>query len=229
MVPIRTSNVNPWFLEKTKDGNEVLYDIYARLVKERVIFLNGEINDESAGIIVAQMFLLDRENPKEPIELWINSVGGETDGLFAIYDMMHMVEAPVKTVCIGSAMSAAAILLSAGEPGQRYATSNSHIMIHQVQVISHIGGSGTEVEIEAKEIGKLKDRLTEILARHTGNTRRKIKNDTERDKYMDAMTARDYGIIDHVMPANKAIPELKTRQRAPKVKKDDDGKAPSGG
>jgi ATP-dependent Clp protease protease subunit len=216
----KPKNVNPWFLEKNKDGNEVLYDIYARLVRERVIFLNNDINDESAGIIVAQMYLLDIENSEEPIELWINSVGGETDGFFAIYDTMHMIKAPVHTVCVGSAMSAAAILLASGDPGHRFALPNSHIMIHQVQVPSHIGGSGTDVEIEAKEVKKIKDSLNEILARHTGNTKRKIKDNTENDKYMDAETAKEFGIIDNILERSKdkPLPELLTRQPAKRKK-----------
>lgn len=215
----KPKNVTSLYVEKGKDGSEVLYDVYARLVRERVIFLNEEINDESAGLIVAKLFLLDRENSSEPIELWINSPGGETDGFFAIYDMIQMIQAPVKTVCIGSASSAAAIVLAAGTPGYRYATKNSHIMIHQV--LGAISGKASDVENEAKEMKKLKNTLTEILARHTGNTMAKIKRDTESDRYMDAQTAKDYGIIDEILPQTKKIPELKVRQRAKKAAEKD--------
>jgi ATP-dependent Clp protease protease subunit len=214
---MRAFNINPIFYEKTKDG-EALYDIYARLVKERVVYLTDEIDSESASIITAVLFLLDQEDSEEPIQLWINSNGGDTQAFFAIYDMIQLVKAPVKTICIGAASSAAAMLLAAGSKGMRYATSNAHVMIHQVQV-EGVGGTGTEVEIEAREIKKLKGRIEEILACHTGQGIRKIRRDCEHDKYMDAQTAKEYGIIDHILKPSKNIPELKTRKRNVKSKR----------
>ncbi len=203
--------MNPLFYEKTKEG-EALYDVHARLVKERVIFLSEEIDSETSSIVAALLFLLDQENDVEPISLWINSPGGDVQAFFAIYDMMQLVRSPVKTICIGEANSAAAILLAAGSKGMRYATANAHVMVHQVQV-DGVGGTGTEVEIEAREVKKLKNRLTELLARHTGHSVGKIRRDCEHDKYLDAETAKEYGIIDHILGPNKQIPELKTRQR----------------
>lgn len=201
--------MNPLFYEKTKDG-EMLQDVYARLIKDRVIFLNEEIEPEAAGIICALMFLMDTENSEKPISLWIQSPGGDVNSFFAIYDMMQLVKAPIKTVCIGSASSAAAMLLASGTQGLRYATPNSTIMIHQIQV-DGIRGSGTEIEIESKELKKIKDRLNSILARHTGKTVAKIKRDCEHDNYFDAQAAMEYGIIDHVLGPTKTLPEIKTR------------------
>jgi ATP-dependent Clp protease, protease subunit len=203
--------MNPMFYEKTKDG-EALYDIYARLVKERVIFLAEEIDPETSSIVAGLLFLLDQEDSEEPISLWIHSPGGDVQAFFAIYDMMQLIRAPVKTICIGEANSAAAILLAAGSAGMRYATANAHVMVHQVSV-EGVGGTGTEVEIEAREVKKLKSRLTEILARHTGHSVGKIRRDCEHDRYMDAEAAKEYGIIDHILGPNKPIPELKGRGR----------------
>ena len=216
---MRYRNINPIFFEKTKDG-ESFYDVYARLVKDRVLFLNEEIDSGTASTIVSLLFLLDREEKEEePISLWINSPGGNVDDFFAIYDMMQLIKAPVKTICIGSACSAAAILLAAGTPGLRYATPNSHIMIHQIQ-IGEVSGTGTEVEIEAREVKKIKSKLNEILSRHTGHTLTKIRRDCEHDKYMDAQTALEYGMIDHILGPTKEIPEVKsTRRRRKKVDK----------
>jgi ATP-dependent Clp protease protease subunit len=214
---MRYKNINPLFFEKTKDG-ETFYDVYARLVKDRVIFLAEEIDSATASIIVALLFLLDREDKEEePISLWINSPGGDADNFFAIYDMIQLVKAPVKTVCLGSASSAAAMLLAAGSPGLRYATPNSHVMIHQIQV-EGVGGTGTEVEIEAREVKKVNNRITEILARHTGQTMTKIRKDCQHDKYLDAQGAMEYGIIDHILGPTKTIPELKQTRRARKKK-----------
>jgi ATP-dependent Clp protease protease subunit len=210
-------NINPIFFEKTKDG-EAFYDVHARLVKDRVIFLSEEIDSATASTVVALLFLLDREDKEEePISLWINSPGGDIHEFFAIYDMIQLVKAPVKTVCIGSASSAAAMLLAAGTPGLRYATPNSHVMIHQVQV-EGVGGTGTEFEIEAKEVKKINNRITEILARHTGQTMTKIRKDCQHDKYLEASAAREYGIIDHILGPSKTIPDLKQTRRARKKK-----------
>lgn len=204
------NNLNPIFFEKTKDG-EKMYDVSSRLMKDRVIFLDCEIDDEVASEIVSLIFLLDREDEEKKIKLWINSPGGCAQGLFAIYDMIQRVKAPIETVCIGEASSAAAILLAAGTVGLRYAMPNSRIMIHQVQV-SGLEGSNAEIEISTKELKDMQNRLTEILARHTGHTKAKISKDTKMDKYMSAEMAVEYGLIDKVLPPVKKQPELVKRE-----------------
>lgn len=187
------------------------FDVYSRLIKHRKIFLCEEIDKLNASIISALLLELDTEDPNTPIEFYINSIGGEVEGLFSIYDMMHFIKAPVKTICFGEACSAAAVLLSAGTKGYRYASPNSQIMIHQIQV-GGIEGSGTSLQIEAKATKKLKNRLTDILARHTGNFYRKVYRDCEKDKFMSAKEALEYGIIDFVMPYAKEIPPLKVEK-----------------
>jgi ATP-dependent Clp protease, protease subunit len=203
-------NLNPIFFEKTKDGDRI-YDVSSRLVKNRVIYLDCEIDPEITSQITSLLWLLDTENNEEPITLWINSPGGMVEGFCAIYDMMNRIKAPVKTVCIGEACSASAILLAAGSSGFRFAMPNSRIMIHQIQ-IDGLGGSNAEVEIGTKEIKKLQETLMEILARHTGHTKAKIKRDTKMDYYMSAEEAVSYGLVDNVLPSNKKIPELKKRE-----------------
>lgn len=207
---MKVSNINPIFFEKTKDGDQI-WDIPSRLVKDRIIFLNGEITSENASNLSALLFLLNRESSDKLISLWIDSPGGDAQGFFAIYDMMQRIECPIRTICTGQASSAAAILLAAGTPGQRYAAPHSRIMIHQIQA-DGIGGSGTEVEIETKEIKKIKKEITETLARHTGQTVAKIKRDTVHDRYMSANDAIAYGIIDKVFGPKKQLPELKTKK-----------------
>ncbi len=209
--------MNPIFIEKTKDG-EILYDIHARLIKDRIIFLHEEVDSEVASNIVALLLLLDKEDDS-PISLYINSPGGAVEGLFAIYDMMQLVKCPVYTFCVGEASSAAAILLAAGDAGHRYATRNSRVMIHQIQ-IDGVEGSGTDVETTAKEIKSLKKRLTEILARHTNQGYRKVLRDCEVDKYLSADEAKQYGIVDHILEPTKPIPELKTKKTTKKPTQD---------
>jgi ATP-dependent Clp protease protease subunit len=211
-------NLNPVFIEKTKDG-ERMYDISSRLIKDRVIYLDCEIDSEVSSQIVSLLFLLDREDSEKPISLWLSSPGGCVSGLFAIYDMMHRIKAPVKTVCIGEVCSAAAILLAAGTPGKRFAMPNSRVMIHQVQV-EGIGGSNAELEISTKEIKSVQEYLTEILARHTGHTKAKIKRDTKLDRYMSATEAKDYGLIDKILPVSKKPLPLLTKELAKPVKLD---------
>ena len=216
---MRIHNLNPIFWEKTKDG-ERMYDISSRLVKDRVIFLDGEIDDEITSNVVSLLFLLDRED-ESPISLWINSGGGAVQGFLAIYDMMQRIKAPVKTVCIGEASSAAAILLASGSQGMRFAMPNSRIMIHQIQV-DGIGGSNAEVEIDTREIRALQDHLTEILARHTCHTKAKIKRDTKMDKYMSAKEAIEYGLVDKILPPAKSQPELLKREKKGSDQEGDD-------
>ena len=202
--------MNPIFFEKTKDG-ERIYDVSSRLLKDRVIYLDCEIDEAVTSDITSLMFLLDREDSTAKIKLWINSVGGIAQGFFAIYDMIQRVKAPVETVCVGEASSASAILLASGSQGLRYAMPNSRIMIHQIQV-EGLAGSNAEIEIGTKELKEVQDRLTEILARHTGHTKAKIKRDTKMDKYLSASDALEYGLIDKILPPAKKQPELLKRE-----------------
>lgn len=215
---MRTNNLNPIFFEKTKDG-ERIYDISSRLVKDRTLYLDCEIDSDITSQITSLLFLLDRENSEKKIRLWINSPGGIVQGFFAIYDMMHRIKAPVETVCIGEACSASAILLAAGTPGMRYCMPSSRVMIHQIQ-IDGLSGSNAEIEINTKEIQALQDYLTEILARHTGHTKAKIKRDTKLDRWMGAQDAMDYGIVDGVLKPTKNIPDLIKKEPAKKKGKD---------
>lgn len=200
-------NINPVIFEKTNDG-EIYYDIFSRLIKDRIIFLTEEIDAEVASTIAATLFFLDKQDEEEPISLYINCPGGDVEqGLFVIYDMMNMIKAPVKTFCIGEASSAAAVILSAGSIGHRYALPNSRIMIHEIQV-SDLGGSGTNVENQSKTIKYINRRVQEILARHTGQTYNKVVKDCKVDKYMSAEEALGYGIIDNILMPSKDIPVL---------------------
>jgi ATP-dependent Clp protease, protease subunit len=199
--------INPVIFEKTQDG-EIYYDIFSRLIKERIIFLAEEIDAEVASTVAATLFFLDTQDKEEPISLYINSPGGYLEcGLFAIYDMMNMICAPVKTYCIGEATSAAAVILAAGSRGHRYALPNSRIMIHEVQV-SDISGTGSEVENQSKTLKYVNKKLIEIIARHTGQTHSKVSRDCKMDTWMNAEEAEKYGIIDHVLKPNKDIPDL---------------------
>jgi len=216
---MRTRNLNPIFFEKTKDG-ERIYDVSSRLVKDRVLYLDDEIDAESTSHITSLLFLLDREDESKKISLWINSGGGDTQGLFAIYDMMNRIKAPVQTVCIGEACSAAAILLASGTPGMRYVMPSARVMIHQIQV-ENMGGSNAEIEINTKEIKDVQEYLTEILARHTGHTKAKIKRDTKMDKWFSAQGAVDYGLVDKILPPVKSRPELLKRESKRKNQESD--------
>lgn len=220
---MRMNNLNPVFFEKTKDGERV-YDVSSRLIKDRVIFLAEELDEENTSSILSLLFLLDREDEDKPIQLWINSPGGIAHGFFAIYDMMQRIKAPVKTVCMGEACSAAAMLLASGSKDMRFAMPNARVMIHQIQV-GGMAGSNTEIEIETKELKAVQDRLTDIFARHTGHTKAKIKRDTKMDKYMSAQEAVDYGIIDKILTYTKPQPELIKREpKGDKSQESDDEK-----
>ena len=206
---MKASNFNPIWYEKTKDG-EMMTDVYSRLVKDRILFVTGEITQETASTVVAMLLLLDSQDDSKEIELWINSDGGAVDGFFAIYDVMQTIKAPVRTVCFGTASSAAAMLLASGAPGLRFCMPNARIMIHEIQIGS-IGGTGTEVDISAKETKIVNTKVKEVLARHTGNALSKIKRDTSYDKYFDAVDAKAYGLVDKIISFNKKIPELKRK------------------
>lgn len=194
-------NLIPTVIEKTKYG-EKAYDIYSRLLKERIIFLGGPIIDPVANSVIAQMLFLASQNPKKDIQLYINSPGGVLTAALAIYDTMQYVKCPVSTVCVGSAASGAAVLLGAGAKGKRFALPNAQILLHQVAV-SGISGQAVEVEIAAKQIVKLKQQVNSILAKHTGQKLDKIEKDTDRDFYLSAEDAKIYGLIDQVIKTKK--------------------------
>jgi ATP-dependent Clp protease protease subunit len=186
----------PTVIEKTGRG-ERAYDIYSRLLKDRIIMLQGEINDHTASLIVAQMLFLEAENPEKDIYLYINSPGGVVTSGFAIYDTMNYIKPDVVTICMGQAASMGAFLLSSGAKGKRFALPHARIMIHQP--LGGAQGQATDIEIHAKEILRLKKELNKILAENTGQSIRKIERDTERDFFMSAEEAMKYGLIDKVL------------------------------
>lgn len=190
----------PQVVETTPRG-ERSWDIFSRLLNDRIVFLGSEVNDDAANIIIAQMLYLESEDPDKEITLYINSPGGSITAGLAIYDTMQYVRAPVSTVCIGLAASMAAWILAAGTKGMRRALPNSRIMIHQP--ISGVRGQASDIEIHAREIIFLRKRMNEILAHHTGRPEEAIKEDTERDRYMTADQGVEYGIIDGVIQSRK--------------------------
>jgi ATP-dependent Clp protease protease subunit len=207
---MRTHNLNPIFFEKTKDG-ERIYDVSSRLIKDRTLYLDCEIDQEVSSQITSLLFLLDREDSEKKINLWISSPGGSTAGFFSIFDMMYRVKAPVCTVGMGEVCSAAAILLACGSSGMRYVMPNARVMIHQIQV-GGMGGSNAEIDIEVKELRAQQEYLTEILARHTGHTKAKIKRDTKLDRWMSATDSVSYGLVDKILQPTKSLPDLLTRE-----------------
>ncbi|EAH7586005.1 ATP-dependent Clp endopeptidase proteolytic subunit ClpP [Campylobacter lari] len=186
----------PYVVEKTSRG-ERSYDIYSRLLKDRIIMLSGEINDDLAASIVAQLLFLEAEDPQKDIYLYINSPGGVVTSGFSIYDTMNYIKADVSTICIGQAASMGAFLLSCGAPGKRFALPNSRIMIHQP--LGGARGQATDIEIQAKEILRLKAILNDILTKNTKQKLSKIEKDTDRDFFMSAVEAKEYGLIDKVL------------------------------
>jgi ATP-dependent Clp protease protease subunit len=194
---ITNQDLIPTVIEKSQFG-ERAYDIYSRLLKERIVFLGGAINDPVANAIIAQLLFLESEDAKKDIKIYINSPGGSVSSALAIYDTMQYVKPDVSTICIGMAASGAALLLAAGAKGKRFALPNAEILIHQVMA-GGIEGQATEIEISARHILKLKDRLNQILSRHTGKGVGQVEKDTDRDNYMDVEEAKKYGIIDEVI------------------------------
>jgi ATP-dependent Clp protease, protease subunit len=197
MDPIQSLNLVPIVVEQTARG-ERSYDIYSRLLKERVIFMVGPVDDYMANVVVAQLLFLESENPDKDINLYINSPGGSVTAGLAIYDTMQFLKPDVSTMCIGQAASMGALLLSAGAAGKRYSLPHSRIMIHQPWA-GGISGQATDIEIHAREILTMRERLNAILANHTGKPVEQIANDTERDRFMSAADARTYGLIDSVL------------------------------
>jgi ATP-dependent Clp protease protease subunit len=190
----------PMVIEKTPYG-ERAYDIYSRLLKERIIFLGGPITDQVANSIIAQLLFLASKDPEKEIQFYINSPGGVVTAGLAIYDTMQYIKCPISTVCVGMAASMAATLLAAGTKGKRYALPNSEILLHQV--MGGVTGEAVEIEITAKQIMKIKDKINRILAKHTGQPLEKIEKDTDRDFYLTAEEAKAYGLIDEVIQPKK--------------------------
>lgn len=182
---------------ETSGRGERSYDIYSRLLKERLVFMVGEVNDQTANLVVAQMLFLESENPDKDISLYINSPGGSVTAGMSIYDTMQFVKPDVSTMCLGFAASMGAFLLAAGAKGKRYSLPNSKVMIHQV--LGGARGQATDIEIQARDILRTKDQMNRILAERTGQPLEKVKADTERDYYMTADEAKDYGIVDQVI------------------------------
>jgi ATP-dependent Clp protease protease subunit len=195
----------PTVIEQTSRG-ERAFDIYSRLLKERIIFMGTPIDDNVSNLIMAQLLHLEGEDPEKDIALYINSPGGVMTSLMAIYDTMHFIKPDVATYCMGQAASAAAVLLAAGTPGKRYALPHARVMIHQ----PHIGGlegQATDIEIHAREIMRVREEMNQLLASHTGQDLERIKTDTDRDFWMTASEAKEYGVVDAVIEARalKAI------------------------
>lgn len=195
-MPTKALNLVPMVVEQTSRG-ERAYDIYSRLLKERLIFLVGPIDDHMANVIVAQLLFLEAENVEKDISIYINSPGGIVTAGMAIYDTMQYIKPDVSTICIGQAASMGALLLAAGANKKRYALPNARVMIHQP--LGGFQGQATDIDIHAREILSLKARLNEILSKHTGQTVEKIAQDTERDNFKNAFEAQEYGLIDQVL------------------------------
>ena len=195
----------PYVIEQTSRGGERSYDIYSRLLKERIIFLADEVNDQTASLVVAQILFLESEDPNKDIQLYINSPGGSVTAGMAIYDTMNYIKCDVSTICIGMAASMGAFLLSSGAKGKRLALPNAEVMIHQPS--GGAKGQATEIQIVAENILKTKKKLNEILAANTGQSVEKIAEDTERDNFMSAEEAKAYGLIDEIVESRNAAKE----------------------
>jgi len=199
----------PYVVEQTHRG-ERSYDIYSRLLKDRIIMLGTEIDDEVANVVVAQMLFLESEDPDKDINVYVNSPGGSVTAGLAIYDTMQYVKPAVSTICVGQAASMGAMLLLAGAKGKRFALPNARIMIHQP--MGGVKGQATDIDIQAREILRMKAKLNEIIVKHTGQTLERIEKDTDRDYFMGPVEAKQYGIIDEVVVQKKAMPRDKTRE-----------------
>jgi ATP-dependent Clp protease protease subunit len=183
---------------------ERAYDIYSRLLKERVVFIVGPIDDHMANLVIAQLLFLESENPDKDIALYINSPGGHVTAGLAIYDTMCFIKPDISTICLGQAASMGAVLLAGGTAGKRYSLPHSRVMIHQP--LGGFQGQATDIEIHTREILEMRERLNSILAQHTGQTMDQIKNDTDRDNFMSAEMAKNYGLIDHVLKNRASMP-----------------------
>lgn len=193
----------PMVIEQTPRGYERAYDIYSRLLKERIVFIGTPIDDYVANLVIAQMLFLQMEEKDKDINIYINSPGGSVTAGLAIYDTMQFIKCDVATYCVGQAASMGAVLLAAGTKGKRFVLPNSRVMIHQPW--GGVQGAAADISIQAKEILNLRDRINEILVRHTSQSLEKIQKDTDRDYFMSAQEAKDYGIIDEVVLNNKKL------------------------
>ena len=201
---IENNYLVPTVIEQSGRG-ERAFDIYSRLLKERIIFLVGPVNDQTANLVVAQLLFLESENPDKDIFLYINSPGGSVTAGMSIYDTMNFIKPDVSTLCLGQAASMGAFLLSAGAKGKRFALPNSRVMIHQPLISGGLGGQASDIEIHAKELLKLKAPLNRLLAEHCGRTLDELERDTDRDNFMSAEEAQAYGLIDQVLSSRSDI------------------------
>jgi len=204
---IQSLNLVPMVVEQTPRG-ERSYDIYSRLLKERVVFLVGPVEDNVANLIIAQFLFLESENPDKDIHLYINSPGGSVSAGLAIYDTMQFIKPDVSTMCVGQAASMGSLLLAGGTKGKRYCLPHSRVMIHQP--LGGFQGQASDIDIHAREILKAREQLNSILASHTGQSMKTISQDTERDNFKSAEEARDYGLIDEVLSEREALPEAES-------------------
>ena len=196
----------PTVIEQSGRG-ERAFDIYSRLLKERIVFLVGPVTDESANLVVAQLLFLESENPDKDIFFYINSPGGSVTAGMSIYDTMDFIKPNVSTLCLGQAASMGAFLLSAGEKGKRFALPNSRIMIHQPLISGGLGGQASDIEIHARELLKIKEKLNHLMAKHCGRDLADLERDTDRDNFMSAEEAKEYGLIDQILE-NRASLQL---------------------
>jgi ATP-dependent Clp protease, protease subunit len=201
-VITKALNLVPMVVEQSARG-ERAYDIYSRLLKERVVFMVGPVEDYTANLVVAQLLFLESENPDKDIHLYINSPGGAVTAGLAIYDTMQFIKPDISTLCIGQAASMGALLLAGGAPGKRYCLPHSRVMIHQP--LGGFQGQASDIDIHAREILLIRERLNTILSKHTGKPLEKIQGDTDRDNFMGANEAKEYGIIDEVLQSRKQI------------------------
>ena len=205
MLPeIVNNTLIPTVIEQSGRG-ERAFDIYSRLLKERIIFLVGPVNDHTANLVVAQLLFLESENPDKDIYFYINSPGGSVTAGMSIYDTMKFIKPDVQTLCLGQAASMGAFLLSAGTKGKRFALPNSRVMIHQPLISGGLGGQASDIEIHARELLKLKGKLNELLAEHCGRSIEEVERDTDRDNFMSAQEAAEYGLIDRVITSRKDV------------------------
>lgn len=204
MLDIQNNHLVPTVIEQSGRG-ERAFDIYSRLLKERIIFLVGPVDDHSANLVVAQLLFLESENPDKDIYFYINSPGGSVTAGMSIYDTMKFIKPDVQTLCLGQAASMGAFLLSAGTKGKRFALPNSRIMIHQPLISGGLGGQASDIEIHARELLKLKEKLNKILADHTGKSIEEVARDTDRDNFMSAQEAMEYGLIDKVITSRNDV------------------------
>ncbi len=204
MLDIQNNHLVPTVIEQSGRG-ERAFDIYSRLLKERIIFLVGPVDDHTANLVVAQLLFLESENPDKDIYFYINSPGGSVTAGMSIYDTMKFIKPDVQTLCLGQAASMGAFLLSAGTKGKRFALPNSRIMIHQPLINGGLGGQASDIEIHARELLKLKEKLNKILADHTGKSIEEVARDTDRDNFMSAQEAMAYGLIDKVITSRNDV------------------------